>query len=278
MSRARGVAVVACCVLVGVIVVLRLRAQIGGTSDESTVISPLAVVPRSELLARTRLVGSIDALDRFVAEQRERCANLTAGAEEWRVLAESLLERCLSRDTLKGMAVGRLTHKELPAEHRADLDAGLEAIDAALARGDDTADAQRIRSALLSLSATSWTDVLRLRARVEAALRAAEAIDADHPRVIVARACEKLFAPNRFLGHDPAAARRMLEKAATALELDERPFLLAAMCAWLLEQRDDAITLLERAAARNPNNRYLTAVLSRLRADEDDPFGRDVKD
>lgn len=278
MSRARGIAVVACCVVVGVVLAFRLRAQLGDASGESTTISPLAVVPRSELLARTRLSGSIEALDRFVAEQRERCADVTAAAEEWRVLAESLLERCLARDTHKGMAVGRLTHTELPAANRADLDAGLAAIDAALGRGDDTADARRIRSSLLSLSATSWTDVLRLRARVEAALRAAEAIDADHPRVVVARACEKLFAPNRFFGHDPAAARRMLEKAATALELDERPLLLAAMCAWLQERRDDAIDLLERAASRNPNNRYVTAVLARLRADEDDPFGRDVKD
>ncbi|MCC6784780.1 MAG: hypothetical protein IT457_18180 [Planctomycetes bacterium] len=278
MNRLRGIVVAIVLTASGIGAAFAVRAQFGGGSEEVATVSSLSPAERSAQLARTRLEGSLAALDRFVDEQRARCAQLADRAEEWRVLAEAYLERCLLRDTNKGMAVGRTTHTTLPDSHRVDLEAGLLAIDKAIALGDHDPDAHRIQSSILSLGATGWSEILRVRPRVEAALRAAEAIDAGHPRIVFARACEKLFAPNRFLGHDPAAAERMFLKTADALTLDERPLLLAAMCAWLQERRDDCIAMLERALSRNANNRYVREVLRRIRASEDDPFGRDVVD
>ena len=113
------------------------------------------------------------------------------------------------------------------------------------------------------------------RPAIQKAIEQARALKPDHPRVLVALGCEKLFAP-RFLGHDPEGAKGMFLSASEALPEDERPLVFAAMAAHLLRQHEEAIQLLERAAARNPDNRYAAAVLTRLRAAEPDPFGRDV--
>jgi hypothetical protein len=248
---------------------------LGGSSPERTEVSTPTVGDRSEALARTRLGADLAALDAFVAEQRAR-AEAADRADEHRVLAEAHLERCLLRDTRRGMAVGEPTHAELPAPNQADIEAGLAATDRAIERGDPSADVHRIRSALLSLRVTGFASALANRPKIDAALKAAEAIDPGHPRVVIARACEKLFAPNRLLGHDPAAAERMFVAAAAALPLDERPLTFAAMCAWLLERNEDAIEHLGAAAARNPQNPYVREVLRRLEAGEDEPFARDV--
>ncbi len=252
-----------------------VRSQLGASTPERTQVSASTARGSSEELARVRLAGDLAPLDSFVAAQRTRCAE-RGRAEDWRVLGEALLERCLLRDRDKGMAVGRPTHTELPEPNRKDIDAGLEAIDKAVALGDTDPDAERIRSALLSLTATGWMQILSLRPRIEAALRAAEQRDPNHPRVVIARACEKLFAPNRFLGQDIAAAERMLLRAAEALKLDERPYVLAAMGAHLLGRTEDAKSHLRKALERNPSNRYAREVLRRIEAREDDPFGRDV--
>jgi hypothetical protein len=50
----------------------------------------------------------------------------------------------------------------------------------------------------------------------------------------------------------------------------------AAMAAFELGDRDEALGLIERAVERNPNSAYAAEVARRLRAGEDDPFGRDV--
>lgn len=249
---------------------------LGGSTTQSAAAAEIEVAPRSEALARARLTGELHVLDEFVAQQRAACGERDDDPECWRVLAEAHLERCLLRDRHRGMTVGEPTHEELPAANREDIDAGLAAADRALALGDTTADVHRIKAGLLSLRVTGFASALATRPAISAALARAEEIERGHPRVLVARGCEKLFAPNRLLGHDPRAARELLLAAADALPLDERPFVLAAMCEWLLARPDAAVTLLERATARNPNNVYAHAVLERLKANERDPFGRDV--
>ena len=229
---------------------------------------------RSTTLAQARRSGEIAVLDAFITEQEARCAGGDPG--EFRVLAEAHLERCLLRDRRRGMAVGRPVHAELPDAHRRDIEAGLRAADRAIEGGDSSADVHRIRSSLMSLRVTGLVSALAERPAIHEALRAAEAIDPRHPRVVVARACEKLFAPNALLGHDPAGAKRMFLLAAAALPLDERPLTFAAMCAFLLGESEEAVRLLEDAIARNPHNVYALEVLRRLRASEPEPFARDA--
>lgn len=249
---------------------------LGESAAEPTEVSAATSTDRSEVLARVRLTGDPAAMDAFVAEQIARCDATPDEAHVWCDLAEAHLERCLLRDTRKGMAVGEPTHESLPEANADDIEAGLAAADRAVELGEPGAEVHRIRSALLSLRVTGFGSALSNRPAIDAALKRAEEIDPNHPRVVVARACEKLFAPNSFLGHDPESARRMFLLAAEALPLDERPYVFASMCAWLLERNDEAVTLMEKATARNPNSLYAAEVLRRLRAGEDDPFGRDV--
>ncbi len=232
--------------------------------------------PGSIELAKIRLEADPSGIDAFVAEQRARAEAAPEDEAEWRVLAEAYLERCYARDRGEGMAVGTPTHSELPAVTEADIDAGLKALDRAHAvGGDQDAEVFRIEAAFHSLRVTSWTSALSQRPAISAALEKARSLRPDHPRVLVAMGCEKLFAP-RFFGNDPATAKQLFLTAADALPLDERPLVFAAMAAHLLEKDDEAIALLERAVERNPNNRYAATVLARLRAAESEPFARDV--
>jgi tetratricopeptide (TPR) repeat protein len=276
MNRPRWIVAASILALAGGTVSWIVISEFGGTTPERTEVSAATILPISEEIARARLTGSLEALDRFIERQAERCRTQGGDAATWRGLAEAHLERCLLRDQHKGMAVGKPTHATLPESNRTDIDLGLRAIEKALELGDLDPDAPRIQSSLLSLKATGWGEVLALRPKIQAALRKAEGIDPSHPRVVIARACEKLFAPNRLFGHDPGAAERMFLRAAERLELDERPYVLAAMAAWLQKKTEQAINLLERALDRNPNNRYAREVLRRLRVAEAEPFARDV--
>ena len=84
----------------------------------------------------------------------------------------------------------------------------------------------------------------------------------------------KLLAP-RFFGHDPSAALEHFEFAANSDD-DERPAVFAAMATYLQNKRMLAISWLERAVERNPDNAFARVCLRRLRRGEEDPFGRDV--
>ena len=57
---------------------------------------------------------------------------------------------------------------------------------------------------------------------------------------------------------------------------DERPAVFAAMATYLQHKRQQAIAWLQRAVAKNPDNKFARVVLQRLRRGEEDPFGRDV--
>ncbi len=227
-------------------------------------------------LNEVRLGADMQRMDAFVAEQRARAESAGDDPEAWRLLAEAHLERCLLRDQRKGMAVATATHEELPAANKDDIEAGLAAAQKALELGDPTGDAWRIRSSLLSISCCSLGDFLRLRSPAQEAMDEAAEIDPDNPRVVMARATEKLFAP-RFFGNDPEGALPLLERAVEALPQDERPLLFTAFAHWLLERPEQALQAAEAAQQINPRNVYVAAVVERLRGGEEKPFARDVE-
>ena len=216
-----------------------------------------------------------EALDRFVGQLREQVENLPDDRESWRLLADGLLERALQRSHLRGMAVGTPLHAELPPETKADLDAG----DAALARarelGDDSADSFRIEASLLSQRITGLLAAMQWNGRIEQSLQQAGARRQDDPQLHVALGLRSLLAPP-MLGHDPGKALEHFEFAAKSLADDERPAVFAAMASYLQKKRQQAIGWLDQAVQRNPHNTFARVVRNRLRAGEDDPFGRDV--
>jgi cytochrome c-type biogenesis protein CcmH/NrfG len=230
---------------------------------------------RSLELARARLAPGLDRVDAFVAAQRALTEAEPDEAAHWRVLAEAYLERKLQRDARKGMAVGRATYSELPAEHARDIDAGLAAVERARALGDTSSDLHRVEAGLLSAKIVGIGSMLEVRGRIQEALRKAVELDPENPRNLVAIGCEKLFAPG-WLGGDPTAARELLLRGAGGLEVDERPLVFAAMAAYLEDDTELAVQLLLRALERNRSNVYASAVVRRLRAGQEDPFGRDV--
>jgi hypothetical protein len=234
---------------------------------------PTALEPRSLELAQCRRAGRIEALDAFVEDQRARAAG--GGAAELRFLAEALLERALLRSQHKGLRPGEPVFAELPPALAQDVDAGLAALAAARRAGDDSADGHRLEAALLSCRITGWASALQWNGAIDAALRAAAARAPEHPRLLVALGCQALFAP-ALLGRDLPRARALLERAAAALPIDERPLVFLALAADLDGRRDDALAALRAAAERNPENRYARVVLARLEAREADPFGRDL--
>jgi len=247
-------------------------------SSEALPVGDLDAAPvgRSLLLARARLASDLGPIDAFVAEQRRLTEREPGVAEHWRVLGEALLERCLLRDHGQGMAVGETVHSEaLPEANARDIEAGLAAVDRAIELGDPSGDVHRIRAALVSVSAVGWLDVVQKRATVQASLAKARELEPGNPRLLMALACERLFTP-RLFGGDPAAAREAFLAVAGALEHDERPYLYAAMASHLLGETAAALAHLERAQARNPHSDYVREVLRRIRAGEDDPFGRDL--
>lgn len=257
-------------------------------------IAGLPAAPGADVTARALLSGAdagartvaqrIDAarregmerLDAVVADLSQRTAQGDAVSADWHGLAEALLERSLLRDIRKGMAVGRPTHAELPTELASDVAAGIRAAEKAIEAGDDSAEIHRILSALLSRQVTGIGSALKLRGRIESELSLAEERDPDHPKVLIARACGLLFAPNRLFGHDPVTAEQKFLRAAELLPDDERPWMFASMCAWLQGDGKRALTHIEAALERNPDHPYIVEVGQRLRAGADDPFGPDA--
>jgi tetratricopeptide (TPR) repeat protein len=116
---------------------------------------------------------------------------------------------------------------------------------------------------------------MQWNSRIEEALRQAGARRQDDPQLHVALGLRNLLAP-QLLGNDPDKALEHFEFAAKSLPDDERPAVFAAMASYLQHKRQQAIGWLDQAVQRNPNNTFARVVRSRLRAGEDDPFGRDV--
>lgn len=241
-----------------------------------------AVTPRATALGehaeRIELARrqGMEALDAVVAELEATVASGAPDASLLHALAEALLERSLLRDLRKGMAVGKPTHEKLPEALAADVAAGIRAAERAIEAGDDTAEIHRILSALLSRQVTGIGTALRLRGRIDAELKLAEERDPEHPKVLIARGCGQLFAPNRLFGHDPEAAESKFLAAAARLPDDERPLMFASMCAWLLGHPERALAHIEAASDRNPTHPYVRAVAQRIRDGAADPFGPDA--
>jgi len=267
-----------CCVAaIGATAYMMLRggatATIGVPTQTPVRDGPAA--DRFAALQAARRTCTKEALDRFVAQLREQVEKLPDDRESWRLLAEGLLERALQRSHLRGMAVGTPLHTELPPETKADLDAG----DAALARarelGDDSADSFRIEASLLSQRITGLLAAMQWNGRIEQSLKQAGERRQDDPQLHVALGLRNLLAPP-LLGNDPGKALEHFEFAAKALADDERPAVFAAMASYLQKKRQQAIGWLDQAVQRNPHNTFARVVRNRLRAGEDDPFGRDV--
>jgi tetratricopeptide (TPR) repeat protein len=236
---------------------------------------PLHATDRAAALAAARRSCDAAALDRFVADQRalvERSPDDPAGL---RLLAESLLERVLLRNQLRGMVVGQPLYSEVPPATAADLDDALEALRRARGLGDDSAANYRLEAALLGNKITGFGTALQWNGRIEEALARAAQKDERDPALHVTLGLRRLLAPS-LLGHDADKALQHLEYAATAMADDERPRVFAAMAAYLLKKRQQAVAWLEQAVAQNPHNVYARAVLRRVQRGEPEPFARDV--
>jgi len=233
--------------------------------------------PRAAVIAARRTCTT-EALDAVVAELTRAAAAAKADdAAAWHLLADAHLERALARSHRRGLRVGEPTWSELPAAIADDVRLGLDAVAKAQLRGDDSADLLRIEAALLSQRITGIASALQWNGRIHAALQRAGERGQDDARVHVAIGLRQLLAP-KFFGHDAEKALAHFEFAAKVLHDDERPSVFAAMACYLQKKRAQAIEWLERAVAANPANVFARVVLRRLRAGEDDPFGRDLTD
>ena len=226
-------------------------------------------------LERARRTCAFDSLDAVVTALHVETQEDGATADAWRLYASALLERSQMRSHLRGVRVGEPIWSELPEELAQDLDDGLAAVEKARALGDDSAELHRIEAGLMSQHITGLTSALKWNGRITAALEAANERRPDDALLHTALGMRKLLAP-RWLGHDPDKAIEHFSFAAKARPTDERPALFTAMAYQLQQKRMLAIEWLEKAIARNPNNRFARVVLKRLKRGEDEPFGRDV--
>ncbi len=236
---------------------------------------PTAPDARRQALHLARCQCRPEALDHFVAEQRQLVAQAPDDAARHELLAEALLERILLRNLRRGMSVGAPLYGELPLPIAEDIRDGLAMVARARALGARTAELLRIEASLLSQRITGLATALQLNARIQEKLTEAHRLDEHNPALHVALGMRKLLAP-RLLGHDPSGALQHFEFAAGAMPADERPRVFAGMATYLLQKRERAIDWLRQAVQVNPRNAFASAVLARLEKGEPDPFGRDV--
>lgn len=226
-------------------------------------------------LRAARATCRVDAMDAVITRMQAACRASPDTAAAWHALAEGHLERSLLRSHDRGMVVGAPTFSQLPPDVQADVDAGLVAAKRARELGDDSGDLFRIEAGLMSQRIVGIGSAMQWNGKIQEALNAAGAREQHNPQLHVALGLRKLMAPT-LLGHDPEKALVHFEFAAASLERDERAAVFAGMASFLQKKRQQAIAWLERAVARNPNSRFARVVLARLRAGEDDPFGRDI--
>lgn len=242
----------------------------GGTVPAEAPADALAIA-----LREARRTCEVPALDAVVVRLQQAAAAAPATANTWHLLAEAHLERSLLRSHDRGIAVAAPAFPELPKELVDDLDAGLAAAARARELGDDSGDLFRIEAGLMSQRIVGLASALQWNGRIDDALRRSGERAPDNPHLHVALGLRRLLTP-RLLGHDPVKALEHFEFAAKVLTGDERPALFAAMATYLQNKRQQAIAWLEQAVARNPQNRFARVVLTRLRAGEEDAFGRAV--
>jgi tetratricopeptide (TPR) repeat protein len=226
-------------------------------------------------LQAARRSGSGEALDTLVRTRRDAATAAPGEQRSWLQLAEALLERIASRTAHRGLVVGAPTWTQVPADAAQDIDAGLAALETARRLGDDSGLLHRLEASLLGYRVTGLGTALQLGNRIGKALAKAAERAQDDPHLHVILGLRKLLVP-KLLGNDPQQALAHFEFAADALPDDERPMVFAGMATYLQQKRQQAIAWLEQAVQRNPANTFAQVVLRRLRAGEDDPFGRDV--
>lgn len=270
--RARA-PVLACSCSIAALAFFPLGAD-GGARPASAPKSASAAPALRAALTQARRSGSGEAISAALTQALDQTSRAPGDSGAWVVLAEGHLERVLHRVSLRGLRVGTPFFEELPPEVQHDLDAGMRAVAAARERGADSATLFRIESLLLSMRVTSVFTALRYHGAITRALAAASERDEDAADVQQALGLRKLLSPKLF-GHEPEAALRHLEEAARNGS-DERSCVYAAMACHLLGQSAEALAWLERAVDTNRANVFALAALARLRAGEDDPFGRDV--
>jgi len=276
MSRLVPALCAACAIGIGITAWSRLDA---GTNVDI----PKTAGSKPAGAARDSLRGKLDAARRacdvgafadVLAEAQRRTQADPEDADGWRLLAEVYLERAQQRTHLCGVKVGRPTFDELPAELADDVDEGLAAVAKAKQCGDESGDVCRIEASLMSQRITGFTTALQWNGRIGRALELAAARAGDDPRLHTALGLQKLLSPPLF-GQDVELALEHFEFAVKASD-DERPAVFAGMASFLQKKRQQAISWLERAVERNPNNQFARVCLRRLRRGEEDPFGRDV--
>ncbi|MFT4515651.1 MAG: tetratricopeptide (TPR) repeat protein [Planctomycetota bacterium] len=275
MSRLVPILCVACVVGIGLTAWSQLTA---GTSDVTIPNGDQAPAKEvatnaTEQLRTARMACTVAALDSYI-DTFAKEATAKPRKELWHNLAEAYLERALQRTHLRGMAPGEPTFEELPADFAGDLKSGLDAVAKARKLGDDTGELFRIEAGLMSQHITGFGSAIKWNSKIAAALETAVERIADNPQLHTALGLRKLFAP-KFWGNDPAKALEHFEFA-DSIDGDERPAVFAAMASYLQKKRQQAITWLERAVKKNPDNKFARVVLQRLRRGEDKPFARNV--
>lgn len=278
MSRLVPILCVTCAAAIGGTAWVMLRA--GATERIAVPKTPPAApagAPQglAAALLQARRTCDLAAVDTVVADAHAACVQQPDDRSHWHLLAEAHLERALLRSHERGMVVGAPVFAQQPKELVDDLDAGIAAAKRAHELGDDTSDLFRIEAGLMSQHITGLLTAMKWNERIQDSLRRAGEIAPDNPHLHVALGLRKLLAP-KWLGHDPDDALEHFEFAAKALADDERPAVFAAMASYLQQKRVQAIGWLEQAVARNPHNRFARVVLARLRAGENDAFGRDL--
>lgn len=247
--------------------------QTGDQNQVNTTDASHTTAKAIDLLHKARMQCSLPALDSVVTQLVEQ-ASESKDAKCWHLLAEAYLERAHQRTHLLGMAPGEPTFSELPDAFADDLEAGLEAVKKARELGDDSGELYRIEAGLMSQHITGLGTALQWNGKINQALKTASERRSDDPQLHVALGLRKLLAPTWF-GNDPKKALEHFEFAFKAAN-DERPAVFAAMASYLQKKRQQAISWLERAVKKNPENKFARVVLKRLRRGEDNPFGRDV--
>ncbi|MEZ6037614.1 MAG: hypothetical protein R3F29_09045 [Planctomycetota bacterium] len=277
MSRAIPILSAACVVGIGITGWLRLSGGEAGPAAPkaaSGAAAPGARDAAGNALQAARRRCSIEALDAVVADLTQRAIAAPQDPAAWHQLAEAHLERAQQRSHLRGIVVGEPVFTELPEAMADDLEAGLAAVAEARRLGDDSGAIYRIEAGLMSQRITGLSAALQWNGKIVEALQKAGDKAGEDPSLHTALGLRKMLAPTWF-GHDPAAALEHFTFAAEASD-DERPAVFAAMATYLQHKRQQAIAWLQRAVAKNPDNKFARVVLQRLRRGEEDPFGRDV--
>lgn len=278
MSRVVPLLCVGCALAIGSTAWVMVRAGATERVDVPATTPTPASAPTAGLagaLQTARRSCDVAAVGAVLDDVRAACTNEPERLEHWHLLAEAHLERSLLRSHERGMVVGAPVFAQPPKELLDDLELGLGAAKKAHELGDATSDLFRIEAGLMSQRITGLASALQWNGKIQDALRRAGEIAQDNPHLHVALGLRRLLAP-KLLGHDPAKALEHFEFAAKALADDERPAVFAAMASYLQQKRVQAIGWLEQAVAKNPQNRFARVVLARLRAGEEDAFGRDL--